>query len=135
MSNVIRIENAFENGPIGANTEIAFILENIRNPEKSIDAETIAREFIIQTVSPRLYPIDGSYNLDFAIGCVFPCATCDSIQTKCLTCLTLDDGTPLNFLESQSTCMLECPAGFRVDSIRDRCEECKPGCAKCTTDS
>ena len=79
MSNVIRIENAFLDGALEPNTEIAFILENIRNPEKSIDADTIAREFIIYTVSPKLYPIDGSYNLDFAIGCVFPCATCDSV--------------------------------------------------------
>ena len=79
MSNVIRIAQAFEDGNIESNTEIAFVLEGIRNPESSIDAETIAREFVIQTVSPTLYPIDGSYNLDFAIGCVFPCATCDSV--------------------------------------------------------
>jgi len=46
-SNVIRITNAFEDGPLEPNTEIAFVLENIKNPEKSIDADTVAKELTI----------------------------------------------------------------------------------------
>ncbi len=85
------------------------------------------------TISPDGYPIDASYNLDFSIGCVFPCKTCDEDQSKCLTCLTLEDGTPLNFFKdkTQSTCLPECPIGWR-ENKQNECEECDEKCATCS---
>ena len=94
---MVRVTDAFSQSTIEENTEIAFLLMNVRNPDSSISAEIISNQFSIMTVSPDGYPIDASYRLEFSIGCVFPCETCQDEQTQCLSCLTLDDGTPLNF--------------------------------------
>ena len=107
MENVIRIQHAFQVADIPANTEIAFLLLDVTNPNASIEggngdtASTSAATFGIKTLSPEGYPIDASDNLNFNIGCEFPCETCTGEQTACITCLTLDDGTKLNFFEKE----------------------------------
>lgn len=113
------------------NTEVGFLLKNVKNPDKSIAKDVISNQFSIMTISPDGYPIDASYNLDFSIGCVFPCKTCDKEQNKCLTCLTLDDGTPLNFYKEESTCLPECPVGYR-ENKKNECEKCDTMCATCS---
>jgi len=128
--NVIRIENAFTSTVVG-NTEIAFLLWNVLNPSSSITKGAISSQFSVMTVSPQYYPIDAANNLDFSIGCVFPCETCASDQKKCLTCLKLADGTPLNYFEKDQTCLLECPTGYRKTNA-NVCEKCDPLCATCS---
>ena len=89
--------SAFTVNDIPANTEIAFLLQDVINPDKTIEGDSLSTIFSIKTLSPEGYPIDANSNLSFDIGCEFPCETCEGSQTTCLTCLTLDDGTPLNF--------------------------------------
>ena len=96
--NVLRLSGAILTS-IEPNAELAFLLSGVTNPASSLDTETIAREFSIETVSPSGYPIDSSVDVKFEIGCVSPCATCKDERTQCLSCLRLDDGTPLFFLE------------------------------------
>ena len=92
-TNVIRIMKSFEVNDVPANTEIAFLLQDVTNPATSIEGDSISTAFSIKTLSSEGYPIDASDNLNFNIGCEFPCETCEGLQTACKTCLTLDDGT------------------------------------------
>ena len=76
MKNVIRIQNSFPTSDIPSNTEIAFLLQNVYNPDTSIVGDSISTSFSIKTLSSEGYPIDASDNLNFNIGCEFPCETC-----------------------------------------------------------
>jgi len=78
--NVLRLSGAILTS-IEPNAELAFLLSGVTNPASSIDAETIAREFSIKTMSPSGYPIDSSVDVNFEIGCVSPCATCEDVRT------------------------------------------------------
>lgn len=130
-SNVIRIKKAFNVAPVKANTEVAFLLWNVQNPVSSIAKDLISNQFAINTISPDGYPIDSATSIEFAIGCTFPCATCAEEQNKCLTCLTLDDGTPLNYFAEEQTCLPECPVGYRRSNA-NVCEKCDSRCATCS---
>lgn len=131
-ANTIRIEGAFQSDSVKPNTEVAFLLWNVRNPVSSIAKDSISNEFAIVTVSPDGYPIDAATSIDFAIGCTFPCATCAEEQNKCLSCLTLDDGTPLNYFAEEQTCLPECPVGYLRNKL-NVCEKCDSRCATCSS--
>jgi len=130
-NNVIRITRAFQYAEVVANTEVAFLLWNVKNPSSSIIGDELDGQFSIMTVSSDGYPIDASYNLKFQIGCVFPCATCAAEQNKCLTCLRLEDGTQLNYFDKDKTCLPECPRGYRQNKL-NVCEPCDQQCATCS---
>jgi len=95
---VIRVSSGFETKTIEPNTEIAILFLGVTNPQESIDSTIVANQFSIETVSSDGYPIDAANNLAFSIGCIFPCKTCElGLADWCTSCLTLDNGTPLNF--------------------------------------
>ena len=98
-SNVLRLTGAILSD-IEPNSEVGFLLSGITNPAASLDAETIQGELGVKTISPAGYPIDESVEINFEIGCAAPCATCEDVRTQCLSCLRLDDGTPLFYLEA-----------------------------------
>ena len=130
-SNVIRVERAAA-ATTPPNTEIGLLLRGIQNPASSVPAEVVRSEFSIQTKSQDGYPIDASSDLYFAIGCISPCETCEAEQSKCLTCLSQADGTPLNFFAAESTCLPECPVGYRQNAA-NVCEACDIPCGACST--
>ena len=130
FENVIRIQGSFQVADIPANTEIAFLLHDVTNPDASIEGDSSSATFGIKTLSPEGYPIDASDNLNFNIGCEFPCETCTGEQTACITCLTLDNGTKLNFFEKEQTCLVECPFGYRQNNLSE-CEQCDIQCDSC----
>ena len=84
--NIVEVLNAFDGRIIEKDTEIAIKLLNVRNPVSSVSQTVIANEFFIRTMSPQRYPIDSTYDLDFTIGCQFPCLTCDQEATRCTSC-------------------------------------------------
>ena len=95
---MIRVSSGFETKTIEPNTEIAILFLGVTNPQESIDSTIVANQFSIETVSSDGYPIDAANNLAFSIGCIFPCKTCElGLADWCTSCLTLDNGTPLNF--------------------------------------
>lgn len=115
------------------------------NPKGSLDPSLESEQFNIATISPEGYPIDGAIGMQFEIGCVWPCKTCDGGADNCSSCLALDDGTPLNLdstsIESvvdgervtttTSTCLAECKEGDFADKF-NTCVECdKSKCATC----
>ena len=121
--NVIQIVDSFNDASIEQDTEIAYKLLNVRNPVTSVGKDVIASKFFIRTMSPQGYPIDSTYNLDFTIGCQFPCLTCDQEATKCTSCQM-----GLNLFES--TCFVECPAGNYADES-NICQACAYPCERC----
>ena len=115
---------------MAAGTEIGFKLEGIRNPTQSVSNAEINQSFFIETIDSGDYGIDRSYELDFSIGCTYPCKSCDSVQTQCTECEALNENTPL-FLY-QSTCNAECPISTYADS-NNVCQACDPLCKQCST--
>ena len=132
-SNVIRVYGTWTDTAIQANTQISFQMFGILNPSVSLSEEDINKEFKITTLSPLGYPIDQSHDLDFSLGCVYPCDTCETTQTKCLSCLNQPDGTPLSFFAPANSCLLECPVGYR-GTFSGTCEKCDSPCGTCSVD-
>lgn len=83
--NVLLLTNVFDKDR-AAGEEVSFKLEQVQNPLKSVSQAVINSEFFITTVAPDGFAIDQTVNPDFLIGCTYPCATCDGIQTKCTSC-------------------------------------------------
>ena len=129
-TNVIRITDSFKYTAIEPNTEIAYLLKNVRNPDANVDSDVISEQFSIMTLSADGYPIDAVDNLSFSIGCVFPCQTCEGSQSTCLTCQSVDR-VPLVFLPEESTCLATCPQGYRQTETRE-CEKCQFPCTACS---
>lgn len=59
--------------------------------------------------------------------CESPCKECSTSGSSCTEC----DGTNgLEFLFGP-TCLTECPAGTRLDTVKKHCLGCKAGCLTC----
>jgi hypothetical protein len=73
---LVLVEQGFISA-VEAGTEIGFKITNIQNPAQSVSSEIISSQFELQTFTWDKYLIDQAYNLDFSIGCIYPCLSCD----------------------------------------------------------
>lgn len=72
---------------------------------------------------------DGTYETPekSCAPCSKACATCyGSLPTQCLSC-----SSPKLFLYSLSTCLQECPRGWKSNKEETECQPCPPSCANC----
>lgn len=92
---IVTMSDTFETKVPSAGDELGFSLENIQNPMQSITPDVVAESFKIRTMSDLGNAIDRAHNLDFTIGCVYPCLSCEEDLTKCTSCQSVD-GIPLS---------------------------------------
>jgi hypothetical protein len=110
------MSDTFETTVPLAGAELGFSLENIENPKQSITPDVVADSFKIRTMSDLGNAIDRAHNLDFTIGCIYPCLGCEDDLTKCTSCQSVD-GIPLSL--HQDKCLTECPPNYYSDENYD----------------
>lgn len=96
------------------------LLRNTTNPFTKTDS------FKFYTQTADNYAIDSKTDgLSISFNCTYPCESCESDLTTCLSCLS-SSPTPLLF---NKICVNKCPSGnYMYNNI---CYQCNPACGEC----
>jgi len=71
--NIIRTNGTFNDTMPDKGEEIGIKLFGVLNPPDSVPAMVISKQFRISTLTEGGFPIDRAHNLQFTIGCNYPC--------------------------------------------------------------
>jgi len=93
------VDRIFDRFTLESGITVGILLKNVKNPYKSLSEELIRKEFRISTMTPDEYPIDRAKDLDFTIGCIYPCMSCDQEATICTSCQMLNEFQRLHLYE------------------------------------
>jgi hypothetical protein len=121
----IEISDMFPSGATSGDT-YQFTLKNIQNSDSASTTSSFRVTTYVSSVG--LYRIDTiSTGLTMTANCDYPCGSCSTDTSSCLSCLT---AIPTLYLQDNA-CVTECDEGKLP--VGDVCGDCSSTCTACAT--